>query len=151
MDLELCTGDPLTYPFSEYCSCDQEIDEYEIPYRFYSVIPEIADSMNAGFICYLNPETLEVEDIPKSMVDDPEEFEMTTGVSIEDEELLHLEWDRCFVFEPLNSDESLRIMEEFADEMEDERFQEKLFYALNHRKPFARFKALLKSSKYRKA
>ena len=147
MDLELCTGDPMTCPYGEYC--DEELDECEIPPRFEKVIPGIAESIDAGQICYLNPETLEIEEIPKSLMDNPHEYKMMTGYGLEDEEMKHREWEECYVFEPLESPDSFKIMEAFADNMDDVKFKEELFYALNHRKPFANFKFKIDNSPYR--
>jgi hypothetical protein len=149
MDLELCTGDPETCPYGEFCDCGEESDEYELPEKFTPIINPIAQSIDAGFICYLNPETLEMEDVPKSMMDDPYEFKMVTGIDLEEEELKHESWDKCYVFEPLDSDESFRIMESFAKNVEDEILQEELFYALSHHKPFGHFKAIIDHSPFR--
>ena len=43
-------------------------------------------------------------------------------------------------FEPMESHESFKIMEDFADSVEDEKLQDMLFYALNGPKPFRNFK-----------
>jgi len=56
MDLELCTSDPMTCPYGEYCDCDEAFDEYELPEKFTPIINPFAQSIDAGFICYLNPE-----------------------------------------------------------------------------------------------
>ncbi|MDZ4204490.1 MAG: UPF0158 family protein [Bacteroidales bacterium] len=149
MDLELCTGDPMTCPYGEYCNCGDDFDEEEIPNRFNEVIPIIAENIDAGLVCYLNPDTLEMEDIPQHILNDPKEFEATTGVSLEEEELKHEEWESFFVFEPLDSTESFNIMEQFAKNLKDARLKAKLYHALNHRKPFANFNALIDNSKYR--
>jgi hypothetical protein len=146
MDLELCTGDPMTCPYGNYCDCGEDFDEFELPEKFTAIINQIAQSIDAGFICYLNPETLEMEDVPKSLMDDPHEFEMTTGFALEEEELKYETWDECYVFEPLDSDESFRIMEAFAENVKDEILQEQLFYVLRCKKPFANFKEVIYSS-----
>ncbi|MDD4426165.1 MAG: hypothetical protein PHS40_09595 [Mariniphaga sp.] len=152
MDLELCTGDPMTCPYGDYCDCCGEWEEIEdaIPERFEKHITEIADSIDAGLICYLNPETLEMEDIPQMLMNDPEEFEaITTGTHQEDEEFQHEKWDEYYKFEPLESHESFQIMESFADSLKNESLQNQLYYALNHSRPFANFKAIIQNSKER--
>ena len=146
MDLELCTGDPMTCPYGEYCDCGEDFDDYELPEKFAPIINQIAQSIDAGFICYLNPETLEMEDIPKSLMHDPNEFETTTGLAWKKEELKYESWDECYVFEPLNSDESFQVMEAFAEHAEDELLQEQFFYVLSRKKPFANFKEVIHSS-----
>ena len=146
MDLELCTGDPMTCPYGDYCDCGEEFDEYELPEKFAACINPIAQSINFGFVCYLNPETIEMEQIPKSLVDDPHEFEMITGHSLEDEKLQHESWNECYVFEPLETRESFKIMEAFAGNIEDEILQEELFYALNHKEPFENFNGVIQKT-----
>ncbi|MBG0782209.1 MAG: hypothetical protein H0S84_08070 [Bacteroidales bacterium] len=148
MDLEFCTGNPMTCPYGEYCDCGDDIDIYELPEKFAELVNPIAQAIDAGFICYLNPETMEMEEIPKQLIDDPQAYEMSTGINPEEEELKHETWDTCYVFEPLDSGESFKIMEHFVHRMEDEILQEELFYVLAHRKPFANFKALIDNSDY---
>lgn len=146
MDLELCTGDPQTCPYGEYCDCGEEFDEYELPEKFAACIKPIAQSIEAGFICYLNPETLEIEDIPKSLMDNPDEYKMTTGLGLEDEEMEHEKWDECYTFNPLEPDEAFEIMEAFAENGDDEILQEELFYVLANHNPSANFKAVIQNS-----
>lgn len=143
MDFELCTGDPQTCPYGEYCDCGEEFDMYELPEKFAPIINPIAQSIDAGLICFLNPETLETEEIPKTLIDDPHEFELLTGYNPDDEELKHESWDECYTFEPLDSHESYEIMESFTENLEDEILREELFYALNNKSPFANFKHVI--------
>lgn len=124
-------------------------EEIEIPEKYKKVVSEIADSIDAGLVCYLNPETLETEEIPKNMLNDPNEFEEITGDTLDSRNLKHNEWKNCITFEPLESHESFKIMEQFADNMDDIKFHEKLINILNRRKPFANFKAIIDNSLYR--
>jgi hypothetical protein len=149
MDLELCAGDPETCPFGQFCGCNDEFDEHEIPHRFLEFIPKIAETIDAGFICYLNPDTMEMEDVLKAQMDAPEEFEMNTGEPLGLEGLNFHKWENCMVFKPLESYESFSIMEEFMFSLDDDLFSEKLMYALNHKKPFGHFKNLIDNSRYR--
>ena len=128
---------------------EQEEEILEIPEEFEKLLKPIAGSIDAGMNCYLNPKSLEIEEVPALLVNDPHEYKMLTGFGTEDEELKHQNWDKCYVFEPLGSNESFRIMEAFAENMGDEKFREQLFYALNHRKPFANFKWKIDNSPYR--
>ncbi len=149
MDLELCSGDPETCPYGDYCDCGEPFDELELPHRFNVLIPQIAQNIDAGLVCFLNPETLEMEDIPQKMWNDPDEFYALTGVSAKNEPYKHDSWDDYWTFEPLESLEAFRIMENFAGNMPDKRFREKLFVTLNRHNPFSHFKTLIDGSKYR--
>jgi hypothetical protein len=146
MDLELCTGDPMTCPYGDYCDCGEDWDPYELPEKFAPCINQIAQLTDSGIFCYLNPETLELEEVPKLLLDDPYEFERLTGFALEKEGFKHEKWEDYYVFEPLSSDESFRIMEAFADNVEDEILQEQLFYVLSGKKPFSNFNEVIYNS-----
>jgi hypothetical protein len=149
MDLELCTGDPITCPYGEYCNCGDEFDEKEIPPRFLEMVPKIADKIDSGFVCYLNPETLEMEEIPKHLFDDPKMFDFETGEPLLPEEWEFSKWESYFVINPPDSDDSQLLMFEFDESIEDEKFSEKLFKILDQRKPFKKFKTFILNSAYR--
>ena len=149
MDLELCTGNPMTCPYGEYCNCGGEFDEKEIPPRFYELVPKIADKIDAGFVCYLNPETLEMEEIPKHHFNDPEIFDFDSGEPLLPEEWEFSKWESYFVINPPDYDEAYQIMYEFAENVNDEKFSTKLFQVLDQRKPFAKFKTFILNSAHR--
>lgn len=127
----------------------EEPEPEKIPTKYKKVVSEIADGLSAELICFFNPDTFEVEDIPKELAYDPEEFEMMTGETFESAGLKHDEWNNCITIEPMESHESFKIMEYFVDEIKDTNFQEKLINALNKKKPFANFKYLVENSDYR--
>lgn len=127
----------------------EEAEETEIPEKCKSLVSETADSISADFVCFINSDTLEMESVPNTVLDDPEEFEAMTGETIESLGLKNDEWKNCIEIEPIDSHESFRIMEGFADKLPDSKFQQKLFYALNHKRPFANFKNLIDNSNYR--
>ena len=127
----------------------EEPEPEEIPVKYKTLVSEIADSLLAGLICFFNPDTLELEDIPKELAYDPEEFEMMTGENLESAGLKHENWQNCLTIEPMESNDSFKIMEYFVDEVKDINFQEKLINALNSKKPFANFKYLIEDSDYR--
>ncbi len=138
------------YIFDEiYEEVVEEEEEEKIPEKYQKAVSDIAGSLLAGYICYFNPDTLEVEDIPKGVIDDPLEFEMQTGFTPDDMAGKHGEWKTCIEIEPMESRESFKVMEYFADDMEDIDFRNKLIHALTNRKPFANFKYLVDNSEYR--
>lgn len=119
-----------------------------IPGKFRELVAGIADSLNAGLACFLNLETYEVEEIPDTFLGmDPEEYEFSTGEKMETPK--HESWEKCIAIDPLESWESFRVMEYFTEDLEDHQWQEKLFQALNKKRPFANFKQLIDSSPYR--
>ena len=97
----------------------------------------------------MNTDTFEMEWMPEDMIDDPSEYELMTGETIESLELKHPGWKNKIVIEPLESHESFKIMEGFVEQVPDLSLRNKLINALNRRKPFANFKYLIDDSAYR--
>jgi hypothetical protein len=126
----------------------EEPQPEEIPEKYCKVVHDIAENINCGLICYLNPETLELEDVPKDLAFDPDEFELITGESWK-ETFNHDQWERCITIEPREGHEGFKIMEWFVDEIDNEFFKREVIGALNRKHPFANFKALVEGSKYR--
>jgi len=121
----------------------------KIPEKYQKPISSIADSLTASFVCFFNPETLEIEELPDVLIDDPEEFESITGENYETWNTKHENWEHCIEIRPLVSRDSYQIMELFVEEVDNEKLQQKLRYALDHRKPFANFGRLIDNSEYR--
>jgi hypothetical protein len=105
--------------------------------------------LTSSFIVYLNPDTLEVEEIPQAVFDygflaynneyggyDPDDFQ-------------HEKWERVIKMEPLDSRESYTVMEDFVEQLSDKEEVGKLSQALSGYKPFANFNHLIHNSDYR--
>jgi len=106
-------------------------------------INEIAQELEAGMKVYLNRETLEIKPIL--------DWEDISDNEIWEEEVEDIlkEWSSYLVISKMESREAFRVMEEFADSVEDEVFREGLIKILNRKSPFANFKAEVESSPYR--
>lgn len=139
----------LQFLLDEIYEEPDEEDDVEVPEKYLKAVAEIADALDAGFISFLNMDTLEVEDVPKDMIVDPEEFELMTGESLDTMDFKYPSWENVMTFEPLESHESFEIMEKFANRLDDKKLQNKLADALNNRKPFANFKFIVENSPYR--
>jgi hypothetical protein len=120
-----------------------------IPERHRELVRRIAENIDCGLVCFVNPDTFEMEDVPGMMVNDPHEYRMLTGMSGKDLNLHHKKWEKCITVEPPESSESFGIMESFIDEVDDNNLTKRLINALSNRKPFANFKGLVESSNYR--
>ena len=122
-------------------------DEVIIPPKYRKLVHDIAESIDCGLVCYLNPDTLEMEDIPKTLLEggyDLEEDDEDGTMNLKSET-----WEKCLTVEPRESRESFAIMENFASEVDDKNLKNKLINALSNRKPFANFKMLVEQSKFR--
>lgn len=127
----------------------EEPEQEQIPEKFRKLVSEIAETIMMGMICFLNPDTLEIEFIPREMISDPEGYEMITGEKYTDAEMKHLQWQTFIEVEPMETHESFKIMEYFIDEINDHNLQGRLINSLNRRKPFANFKYIVETSEYR--
>jgi len=140
----------LTFLETEIYEEQDQHDEIQVPEKFTKVVAEIADSIDAGLTCFLNLDTLEVEEIHENEIelyyDDPDDEDNDCN----NEPLKkHFEWENFLEVGSLESNESFRIMEAFAEKLEDNRFQNKLVNILRNRKPFANFKFAIDNSPYR--
>jgi len=124
----------------------EEEEIIQLPEKFNTVIGEIAGSIDAGLVCYLNPDTLELDEIPNELLFDSVEYEEITGESMDEWESKHQKWQKCITIEPLDSNESFQIMEKFTDQLEVSKLKTQLINALNNRKPFAHFKRIIDDS-----
>jgi hypothetical protein len=129
-------------------------DEVAIPEKYRKLVYDIAESIDCGMICFVNPDTLEMEDVPKSMLDEylfvEEDEDEESGEADEMLNMDHLKWERCITVEPRDSRESFRIMEGFVSEIDDQKLQKQLINALSNHRPFANFKYRVESSPCRK-
>ncbi len=123
--------------------------EQEIPEKYRNIVSEIADLIGGRFVCYLNPDTLEHEYIPESLIDEIYWYDDTEREKMGLDDLKHDSWAKCITFEPLESRESFIHMEQFTEQLPDKIFANKLFNALKRKKPFANFKYLVDNSPYR--
>ncbi len=114
--------------------------------RFEKHIKEIASELQIGMVCYLHKQTKEIESIP--------DFD-TTGIDDTEpwQELID-KLDENFTdywqFKQMSSREAFQIMEQFAEQLNDENLKQELYRALNRRSPFQNFKFVIDGSgKYR--
>ena len=105
-------------------------------------IKEIAEELDMGMKCFYHIPTGELESFPDELKGhagmDDELWEDTINKI---DEKFH-EYIR---FEGMESDESFRIMEDFADIIEDAKIRLRFEDAIGNRKPFQNFKHLLLS------
>ena len=106
------------------------------------ILNDIADSMEAGFKCFIHRETFEVvtylnpdqhpEMDPKDWKDEIDKVRKNKKKFIE--------------IENMTSSDSFRVMEEFTDSLENNTTKVRLLTALQGQKPFANFKHQIENS-----
>ncbi len=47
---------------------ETEENEPEIPEKFRKLVHDVAESIDCGLVCFISPEKLEVEEVPKTMI-----------------------------------------------------------------------------------
>jgi len=112
-------------------------------------VREIAEMLDCGHVCYLNPDTNETVFIPN-----PASWEYLEEPDMVTKELEKVDsWERRIKLAPPESFESFQFMESFIDELPENEsiLRKKLISALSHNHPFARFKAVIDSCPYRQA
>lgn len=124
-------------------------DEIVIPEKYRKVVHDIAESLDCGHVCFLNPKTLKMEDVPKMLVYDSSEYRLMTGMSKKDLNLSYPKWKKCITIDPPESSESFAFMEDFVSEVDDKDLKSRLTNALRNKSPFANFKNQIDNSKYR--
>lgn len=99
-------------------------------------IEEIADNLDCGMRCYYNLKTGDL----KTIID----FDSWIDADEEpwDKDLKEIEenWSDYIEFEGMTSNDSFKIMTDFADNIDNKKIQDKLYNALNKSKPFRNFK-----------
>ena len=110
-------------------------------------VREIAEMLDCGHVCYLNPDTNETVFIPN-----PASWEFFEEPDMVTKELEKVDsWERRIKLAPPESFESFQFMESFIDELPENEsiLRNKLISALSHSHPFARFKAAIDNCPYR--
>lgn len=111
------------------------------------IIKEIAEHLDCGYNCYYNVKSDEIITIPHfSNISDENEFREIFG-----EDLKRVDEQRAdFIkFEVLESFDSFKIMERFADQLPENRLKIKLESALRMKKPFQNFNRSIDNSDFK--
>lgn len=110
-------------------------------------VREIAEMLDCGHICYLNPDTLETV---FSMNPSSWEYYEESDEDVKIHEQVDT-WERRITLTPPESFESFKFMEGFINELPEREssLRNKLISALSHSHPFSRFKAIIDNCPYR--
>jgi|SRR5688572_20420993 len=100
------------------------------------IINDIADSMEAGFKCFLHRDTLEVV----TYLDPEQNADIDTKDWKEEMSKVRRNKKKFVEIESMTSSDSFKVMEEFVDSLENNSTKVRLLTALEGQKPFANFK-----------
>jgi hypothetical protein len=101
-------------------------------------IREIAENLDLGMRCFYHLKSGEIETTPD--FNEADWFGHDTEPWQETLDKLDENWGDYFEFEKMTSRESFGIMADFAETVDDQKLQDRLFKALNKSKPFRNFK-----------
>jgi hypothetical protein len=105
-------------------------------------IHEIAQDLDYGMGCFYNLKTGEI----KTLLNFDNWIGADEEIWEEESKEIDENWDDYFGFEGFESYESFKIMEDFAEIVEDAELQNKLINALNRPKSFRNFKWIIDNS-----
>ena len=111
--------------------CKLQIDK-----KYRPVVKEIAEYLGMGHTVFVNPETLEIDNMPKDY--DP--------IATDDFEFDYDKVEDWIEIEPLESNESFEIMESFVESLPNGKERNRLADAIGGHKPFANFNRLIHNS-----
>lgn len=151
----------------------EEPEEIKVPEKYQPLVKDVADSLSAGLVCYINPETLDKMEFPENVVldmmynfeedDDPDADELDDDESDDDEpsefdepspfeddfRRMQKEWKNTITIEPPKSHLSFSYMEDFVNDLPIGGLKNSLIDALENRKPFKNFNAIIHQSPVR--
>ena len=104
-------------------------------------ISKIAQELLTGFNCYINKDSNEIITIP-----DIDEFSDNYDLFEDQIKEIKRNRKRYREIERMDSHDSFKVMERFADSVSDDSLREKLLIALQRPKPFANFKFEINNS-----
>jgi len=110
----------------------------QIDVKYRPVVKEIAEYLEMGHVVFVNPETLEIDSVPKDY--DP----LVTGIEYNYDKI-----ENWIEIEPLESHDSYEVMASFVENLPAGKEKEKFANAIERHKPFANFNHLIRNSKER--
>ncbi len=123
-----------------------------IPERYASLVKDVADSLSAEMVCYINAATLEKVAIPQSIIDTMILDEEDEGDDEEDNPFyadmkrINRDWKQTITITPPESRESFSFMEQFVNRLPESPISKMLSEALSGRKPFRHFNSIIHQS-----
>ncbi|MCD7938029.1 MAG: hypothetical protein LUG98_14325 [Tannerellaceae bacterium] len=116
---------------------DEEIVSVDVHNReeYRELVMEIADALNEEFICFVNPETLEFEQVDCKAWFNPEEIAEQNEDMLDEYLLDYIKWDDYIRLDPFNREDLRRVMEKFAEDIDDPKLAKTLQNYLEEDRP----------------
>lgn len=125
--------------------CDMEIEESNIiSEKHKEVVSKIAESIDSGFICHINNDTLQYVEEQNN------EYDALDTEELDEFAASPNQWKNYITIDPMSSNELFSIMEAFVEIIPDKKFKEKLQEKLHKHKSYDNFIETIESSPFRK-
>lgn len=119
-----------------------------LPAGYESTVMQIADVVCNGAICYLNPETMEIERVQENGYLDAFDYNENNNES-DEESSNFTKWGQFIKFKLSSPGELLNMMEEYVSELKDSILGSKLVGALEDYKPISSFLKVISECEYK--
>ena len=122
----------------------------EIPFEYESIIEQITESVYNGYVCYLNPETLEIEQVADEGTAGMSESEYAeqNDDMIDEFGLNYTQWEDYIRFEPFSRDDMMNRIDDFITNLDDQNLKLELDDFLDEEELFNQFPAILERTGY---
>lgn len=106
----------------------QEEDTENNPAEYEDIVSQITESLNNGFACFLNPETLEIEQASNQGLFglSETEYDEQNDDMVDEFDLDYPEWDSYIRFEPFGRNDLLNTMEKWVSFLHDDNLKSQL-------------------------
>lgn len=123
----------------------QEEDSAAIPPEYEEVVAQITESLNNGFTCFLNPETLEIEQASNAGLYglSETEYDEQNDDMVDEFDLDYPEWDSYIRFEPFGRNDMLNTMEKCVSFLHDDNLRSQLENISDKEELVARFDEIM--------
>ncbi|MDU1905018.1 MAG: hypothetical protein E6772_09560 [Dysgonomonas sp.] len=121
-----------------------------IPEDYESIVNQITEAVNNGFICFFNPDTLEIEQAADTGFYGftEAEFGDQNEDMVDEYGLTYTEWDRYIKFEPFGKDDIINRMEQFVDQLNDQSLKTQLEDIDDTEELFSKFNGIMERTGY---
>ncbi|MCD7977125.1 MAG: hypothetical protein LUG51_08190 [Tannerellaceae bacterium] len=114
--------------------------------EYRSLVMQIADALNDGFVCFVNPQTLEMEPVDCKGYYDAIEIAEQNEDMMDEYDLDFTKWDGYIRLQPFGREELRTAMGKFALEIDDPKLAEKLQNALEANKPLRKMLDMIRDA-----
>jgi len=118
---------------------------FEIPDKYITVAKQITESVYNGFICFLNPETLEMEQASCEGYYEflGKEYDEQNEDMIIEQGLTYTEWDSYIRFQPFNRNDLINRIDTFINLMNDDSLKSQLENITDKEELYRKFRGIM--------